>query len=844
MPRTLTSFMLAFCLIAWSVGCASTTPPDSAAQHGDVRDHWAQRLPLDVGLRAGERGLQLTVDGAPASTIVISADAKAALDKIDLSKTFPTATPDKIAWAAHELRTYIEKMSGATLPIVSDADPAPTGTVILVGRSKRTAKYDATIPSGMTPLREEEGYAIVRDGNTLVLAGNDEGPYHGSEYAVSFFLHRLGVRWYMPSEFGDVVPRRATIAVGKLIVVNYPDFKMRNWWTHWFANDLRATETRWKVRNGMNTETMHAVPGDSSVRSVLPPEKEKDNPAYADIFAHDAAGNIYPHMPNLASDASVQYAANIIKEHFRKNPDATSWGIGADDGLPRDFSKGSTELHMNFPSMIGRFNDPGGDSTTEEWMQWVHRVAAEVYKEFPNHFISTNGYANRDTPPIYGEYDPKIWIMFAAIWCDNYHAYDNPNSWMTQRQYSMLKTWTSLYDNVYMYDYLYYNLVGCGAPPIPLARKHMHNMPLLKEMGVIGFWNEGRTVRGEAGVFPTYLLARMMWDADLDAKAMMREYFDVWYGPASTAAMAFWEEMEDAIESSNIPGSEDHMLSLIYTPQLIRKLEAHLKRAEAAAKGDAWAEPRVRADRAMMEHLKAYKAMERAEADANWHEASRQAGAMVDAIRPAMDISRFYWDISSESKPRVGEAYGFYYWGTVHRQREYDKIAALTDGTKGTMVKVLPEKAKFSIDPRDEGRFNGWFKPAWDVQKWETMLTTLPFYAQGKYLDEQGFPHEGVLWYRLDFDVPDTAAGKPVHLYSMVAETEAWVWVNGKFVGHRPYVEGYIRPAAFDFDVTDALKPGQKNTVVVRIHTNYQPSQMAAGLISRLFLYSPNPTAE
>ena len=40
-------------------------------------------------------------------------------------------------------------------------------------------------------------------------------------------------------------------------------------------------------------------------------------------------------------------------------------------------------------------------------------------------------------------------------------------------------------------------------------------------------------------------------------------------------------------------------------------------------------------------------------------------------------------------------------------------------------------------------------------------------------------------------------------------------------------------------DVTAALIPGKRNYVAVRLHTNYQPAQMAAGMVSRLFLYSP-----
>src|SRR4029079_8158087 len=104
---------------------------------------------------------------------------------------------------------------------------------------------------------------------------------------------------YMPGEFGEVIPHRSTVTVGNIDEVSHPDFKMRNWWTSWMASDLVPTEIRWKIHNGMNLNSMIAIPGDSSVRRVLPPEKEKDNPAYAEIFARDAAGKVYPYMPNL-----------------------------------------------------------------------------------------------------------------------------------------------------------------------------------------------------------------------------------------------------------------------------------------------------------------------------------------------------------------------------------------------------------------------------------------------------------------------------------------------------------------------------------------------------------------
>jgi hypothetical protein len=49
---------------------------------------------------------------------------------------------------------------------------------------------------------------------------------------VADLLERLGVRWFMPGEFGEVVPTSADIVVDDLSVREKPDFVQRNWWLH------------------------------------------------------------------------------------------------------------------------------------------------------------------------------------------------------------------------------------------------------------------------------------------------------------------------------------------------------------------------------------------------------------------------------------------------------------------------------------------------------------------------------------------------------------------------------------------------------------------------------------
>lgn len=40
-------------------------------------------------------------------------------------------------------------------------------------------------------------------------------------------------------------------------------------------------------------------------------------------------------------------------------------------------------------------------------------------------------------------------------------------------------------------------------------------------------------------------------------------------------------------------------------------------------------------------------------------------------------------------------------------------------------------------------------------------------------------------------------------------------------------------------DVSDAIQPGRKNIIAIRVHTGFNAAQQSAGLTSRLFMYSP-----
>jgi len=754
--------------------------------------------------------LTLVDGGQPKAAIVIAAQAG-----------------DKAKVAADDLQLYLRKVSGATLPIVTD-DQDVTGPLVLVGRSKLTDGMKLSLPSGLTPARREEGFAIIRKGQRLVLAGNDGGPYHGTEYAVYEFLDRLGVRWFMPGDFGEIVPSESTVTVPEVEVREKPDFVMRNWWLH-AKPELAELERRWKIRNKMNPDPMFATPGDSSVRSLLPEAVFKEHP---DWFALNPDGTRNPYHPNLTNPNTVGMCAEIIRDYFRKNPDANSYGFAPDDGFPRDYSPDTVALNRGFVELGGRPGVPAEVSTSEEWFAFVNNVTREVRKEFPGAYIATNGYANRDFPPQGVALDDHLIIMFAAIWSCTLHGYDDEHCWQKVRQGEMLRRWCELCPNVWIYGYNYQMLVS-GLTPIPEVHKLRRDFPLMKKWGVMGFLDENRNVWAEAGIASRYLRARLEWDADADVDALLADFYTAWYGPAAGPMRALCDALDQAFEATPMHGHEDRVLPEVYTPDLLAALRRHLREGERAADADPF-KTRVHADRLIYDHLVAYVAMSAAEAEGSFAAAAKHAQEMLD-LRPRLHaISPFLiWPDED------GYHTGVWYWKIIDRRNWYQSLADKLTGKTGHGVALLPKNALFRIDPDDDGLSSGWYESRISETDWTHLDATRPFYAQG-YEDEGGHTYLGYLWYRLGLNLPPVPEGRQVMLYVPVVETEAWCWVNGQYIGHRPYLEAYIRPAPMEVDVTSALRPGP-NTIALRVSTSLAAAQAADGLIGRAFLYSPRP---
>src|SRR6266571_8982643 len=78
----------------------------------------------------------------------------------------------------------------------------------------------------------------------------------------------------------------------------------------------------------------------------------------------------------------------------------------------------------------------------------------------------------------------------------------------------------------------------------------------------------------------------------------------------------------------------------------------------------------------------------------------------------------------------------------------------------------------------------------------------------------------GIGWYRKTFNVPTTSKGKLVFIDFDGVYRNSEVWINGHYLGKRPY--GY---SSFDYELTPYLNLGaQKNLIAVKVDNSQQPN--------------------
>jgi hypothetical protein len=755
--------------------------------------------------QSARAGVLLVEKGKPQAVIVLASGASAQARE-----------------AAGLLQEYLARISGARLEIRAEAAPG-AGARILVGRSRQASELGADVPPSFTYAMNEEEYVIKTVGHSLVLAGNEHSFYRGTVYAVDDLLERLGCRWFFPGAFGEVLPRLDTIELGPLNVHERPDFRFRNiWYSGWMpvrGNDS-AELAVWMDRNRMTSLKGISLPGDGTITRLAPPEKYYAG--HPNIYALSKNGERVKDMLCLTDPEAVTIAAETIKQEFRAHPEAATFGFGPPDGHPQCFCPRCQAASPNFSG-----KGLGQPSLSELWFRFANAVANEVAREFPDRWLLSNGYANRARPPEgIGPLAANLGIQSAMLGCCTFHPINDPKCWERQLYQTMLDRWTTDLRCVFIYDYDPGKALD--GLPFPMLHNFQKDFRYFKSRGVWGFWTEGQNCWMVTHL-NYYIRSRLMWNAQADVPALVRDYCQKFYGQAARPVEDYIWTMEKAVGDApiHITFGRPVPWRVIYTPKVMNRLDGAIAEATRRAAGGP-AAPHVRVLDLVHQYIRAYLAMEAAVAAGDFAGGVSQADEM---LRLRGELGKINPSLIPVTPEWASKGDGALEW---HRQT-YKELAERMNGVRGSLVAMTPRRWEFRKDPEQLGTFQQWYVPE-AKGRWDNLDTTMYWEAQGLQ-DRRGYGYAGQAWYREAVGVPAEAAGKPLRLaIGGIYGNELWTWINGRLVDHRARLNSRN---PFDIDVSGHIRPGQTNHIALLVETLPADRNARGGLHRRVFLWSP-----
>ena len=516
-----------------------------------------RRLPL---LGVARILAALSAVGSVACTDTIVADGR------------PTAsiiTPDRAApevlRAARELQSYVLKTTGAELPIRNDSEARTEPVEIRIAVSPIGPVRDGDSTSQIT---HEDGYAIESAGRRITILG---GSPRGALYGAYAFIERvLDVRWFMPTDLGeDIVPRR-TVAVPVLSMVRNPAFPNVSGFSWVGSPGAEDWELRMRAKVGRKVSFGH------NWHNIYPFSKEsfEKNPEMFALFAGRRGAS--PQLCTSNPDV-VRVSVEAARRAFKADPDLPLFSISPNDGT--GFCE--CERCRKIDALYGVTDG----SITDRLVHYANEVLAEVEKTNPGKQLGIYAYAEYTSPPKKARPRPGYATSLTHMpweFC-HVHSVDDPACPSNVRFLRYLKDWSKATSHTGVYEYYGHFF---AFTPWPIVHSMRRDIPLFKSLGVERFISETQQNWANQGV-NFYVAAKLVEDPGRDVDALLAEYFDRFYGKAGPAMRRYFDLWESAITTTSAAGDRGYAWLSMFTPELVTKADLILREAEATARKDA-----------------------------------------------------------------------------------------------------------------------------------------------------------------------------------------------------------------------------------------------------------------
>ena len=537
-------------------------------------------LPADI-VQAEE--LTLAEDGRSAYRIVVAEDAS-----------------PSTRHGAEELQMFLQDITGAELPIVSDAEPA-TGPEIVVGDGDRLRNLKLAVDFDALG---HEGYLIRTVGQHLVIAG---GALRGNMYGVYGFLEdHLNCRWFAPGV--SRIPKHKRLAIGTIDDKQIPPLEYREPFTYdcfdgaWCArNRMNSSSGRLEAKHGGKVEFGGGYFVHTFNRLVPPDEYFDDHPEYFSLVK----GKRLKDRSQLCctNQDVIRLCTEGILAAMRSQPDAFVFSVSQNDW--HNYCECET-----CQTMAKR-----EDSQIAPVLHLVNQVAEAAQKEFPEKAVETLAYQWTRRPPKLMRPRPNVIIRLCSIECCFSHPLDSCDSPANRAFRDDMQGWAKVSKRLWVWDYVtdfrHYLL------PFPNQRVRNDNIRFFVANNVRGIFEQDtyNTPHSELAALGGYLTAKFLWNPDYDEDLAIDEFLVGYYAQAARPIRGYVDLLHDRVERENIhvniwvPPTHAHLTDdllveadrlweeaekrVAYDPEVLRRVKlsrmsvdyAVLERARARAAG-------------------------------------------------------------------------------------------------------------------------------------------------------------------------------------------------------------------------------------------------------------------
>lgn len=492
----------------------------------------------------------------------------------------PDASP-VLATAAEELSLYVWKMTGVELPVNASAPRR----IVLSERGVRTGV-------------EQDSFEIrtTDDGMLHVIGG---GP-RGCLYGVYELLERFaGVRFY--SSWCEKVPTLDRFAIPvPLELAETPDFEMRQpLWYDLSAHPAFSAKLRVNAAAYSPSGPTPARFGGESYRFggglkschtfkqlCDPGLYFETHPEYFSLV--DGERRRDDAQLCLTNPDVLEIVTSNVLERIRRDPGAKFYGVSQNDCF------GYCECEAC------RAVDEEEGTHAGTMVRFVNAVAERVEREFPDVLIETLAYQYTRKPPKKTRLRHNVVPCLCTIELD--FAQPIPDSPYPENRAFRddIIGWGEQTEQLYVWDYVTqfthypHAFADVAALQGNIRFFHDHGVKMLFEQGA----REGH----HAGFaeLKAWLLAKWMWNRELDAQTLLDDFFTGYYGAGAPFVRRYFDELHRRqVEVSSDPGRPlrifDGVTAAPYDDAAFMAAAERLwNQAEAAVGGDPVREYNVR----------------------------------------------------------------------------------------------------------------------------------------------------------------------------------------------------------------------------------------------------------